>query len=77
MAGYVIRRLLVALPTLLLVAAAVFFLMRLVPGDPATLILGDAELEKQTVVLKDLRTSAQEEIPLAEVAARLATMLTC
>ncbi len=42
MAGYVIRRLLVALPTLLLVAAAVFFLMRLVPGDPATLILGDA-----------------------------------
>lgn len=40
--GYVIKRLLVSLPTLVLVAASVFFLMRLIPGDPATVILGDA-----------------------------------
>lgn len=42
MLAYVLKRLLVALPTLVLVAASVFFLMRLIPGDPATVILGDA-----------------------------------
>ena len=40
--SYVLKRLLVALPTLLLVAASVFFLMRLIPGDPAIVVLGDA-----------------------------------
>ena len=42
MIGYAARRLLAAVPTLLLVAIAVFLLMRLVPGDPAQLMLGDA-----------------------------------
>jgi peptide/nickel transport system permease protein len=41
MTAYLLRRLLAALPTLLLVALAVFVLMRLVPGDPAQLMLGD------------------------------------
>lgn len=41
MLRYVLKRLLLALPTLLLVSAAVFLLMRLVPGDPAVLMLGD------------------------------------
>ena len=35
MLPYLLRRLATAIPTLLLVAAAVFFLLRLVPGDPA------------------------------------------
>lgn len=61
MAGYVIRRLLVALPTLLLVAAAVFFLMRLVPGDPATLILGDAATPE---AVADLRAALGLDRPL-------------
>ena len=61
MAGYVIRRLLVALPTLLLVAAAVFFLMRLVPGDPATVILGDAATPE---AVADLRASLGLDRPL-------------
>ncbi|MBR9766626.1 MAG: ABC transporter permease, partial [Rhodobacteraceae bacterium] len=39
--AYIFRRLLWTLPTLLLVAIMVFFLVRLVPGDPAQLILGD------------------------------------
>lgn len=42
MGGFVLRRLLMALPTLFLVAATVFILVRLIPGDPATLMLGDA-----------------------------------
>lgn len=41
MLGYVLRRLILTLPTLLLVAVAVFVLMRLIPGDPVQLMLGD------------------------------------
>lgn len=42
MAAYALKRLLQTVPTLLLVSAAVFALIRLVPGDPAQLMLGDA-----------------------------------
>ncbi len=38
---YALKRLLWALPTLLLVSIAVFALLRLVPGDPAQIMLGD------------------------------------
>ncbi|MGH8241027.1 MAG: ABC transporter permease, partial [Steroidobacteraceae bacterium] len=39
---YIARRLLLSLPTLILVAVAVFILARLIPGDPAQLLLGEA-----------------------------------
>jgi peptide/nickel transport system permease protein len=42
MLGYVARRVLMTLPTLLLVAVTVFALMRLIPGDPVLLMLGDS-----------------------------------
>lgn len=38
---YISRRLLLALPTLFLVSVIVFALMRLIPGDPATVLLGE------------------------------------
>jgi peptide/nickel transport system permease protein len=38
---YFIRRLLMTLPTLFLVGVSVFSLIRLIPGDPAQLMLGD------------------------------------
>lgn len=38
---YFLQRLLWSVPTVLLVAIGVFALMRLIPGDPALLILGD------------------------------------
>lgn len=41
MLRYVLKRLLLALPTLFLVALAVFFLVRLIPGDPAQVMLGE------------------------------------
>jgi peptide/nickel transport system permease protein len=41
MLAYAGKRLVLSLPTLLLVAVTVFVLMRLVPGDPVTLMLGD------------------------------------
>ena len=40
MVTYVVRRLLVAIPTLLGVATIVFSLLRLLPGDPAVIIAG-------------------------------------
>jgi len=42
MFGYIARRVLMTLPTLLLVAVTVFVLMRLIPGDPVLLMLGDS-----------------------------------
>ncbi len=41
MIGYVIRRLLLAIPTLLAMLTMVFILVRLVPGDAAVAMLGD------------------------------------
>lgn len=61
MAGYVLRRLLAAIPTLGLVAVAVFVMMRLVPGDPAQLILGDAADAES---LRALRESLGLDQPL-------------
>jgi ABC-type dipeptide/oligopeptide/nickel transport system permease component len=39
--GFFIRRLLAAIPTLLAVLTLVFVIVRIVPGDPALVILGD------------------------------------
>jgi peptide/nickel transport system permease protein len=39
--GYIFKRLLLTLPTLLLVSVGVFFLIRLIPGDPALVLLGE------------------------------------
>ena len=41
MMRYAIKRLLLAIPTLLAMLTAVFILVRLVPGDPAAVMLGD------------------------------------
>jgi peptide/nickel transport system permease protein len=62
MLGYTLRRVAAAIPTLLLVAVTVFFLLRLVPGDPALLILGDAATAES---LADLRASLGLDRPVA------------
>jgi peptide/nickel transport system permease protein len=41
MLRFALARILMAVPTLLIVAVSVFVLIRLVPGDPASLMLGD------------------------------------
>jgi peptide/nickel transport system permease protein len=41
MLSYICKRLLLTLPTLLLVAVAVFLIIRLIPGDPALVLLGE------------------------------------
>ncbi len=41
MLTYIAKRLLLSLPTLILVAVIVFFLIRLIPGDPAQILMGE------------------------------------
>lgn len=43
---YFLRRILLAIPTLLLMLTVIFVLVRLVPGDPAIAILGDQASEE-------------------------------
>jgi peptide/nickel transport system permease protein len=51
--AYALNRLIATVPTLLIVAASVFVLMRIVPGDPALLILGDAADAEQVRALRE------------------------
>ncbi len=41
MIAYIIKKLLLAVPTVLIVAVIVFALMRMIPGDPAQILAGD------------------------------------
>jgi peptide/nickel transport system permease protein len=61
MLRFAITRILMAVPTLLIVAVAVFGLIRLVPGDPASLMLGDLADEAS---LANLRRNLGLDHPL-------------
>lgn len=63
MIGYAARRLVAAIPTLLLVAISVFLLMRLIPGDPAQLMLGDAATPEEVEALRR-SMGLEEALPL-------------
>jgi len=52
MLGYLARRLAMTIPTLLLVAVAVFVLVRLIPGDPVQVMLGDVVQPGQVELLR-------------------------
>jgi peptide/nickel transport system permease protein len=55
MLGYIFKRLLLTLPTLVLVSVAVFLLIRLIPGDPALALLGvDADAASLATLRADL-----------------------
>ena len=61
MTSYVIRRLLLAIPTLLAMLTVVFILVRLVPGDAAVAMLGD---RASAEALAALRTQLGLDQPL-------------
>ena len=43
MGSYLVKRILLFIPTLVMVSLIVFFLMRVIPGDPAlVLLMGDS-----------------------------------
>lgn len=52
LALHIARRLAWILPTLVLVGLLVFVLMRLIPGDPALLVLGDSATPEQLAALQ-------------------------
>ncbi len=61
MASFVVRRLLQLVPTLLLISAVVFVLLRLMPGDPAEIIAGqDASPE----IVADIRARLGLDRPI-------------
>jgi ABC-type dipeptide/oligopeptide/nickel transport system permease component len=61
MTSYIIRRLLVAIPTLLVVLTLVFLLVRVAPGDPATAVLGQ---QASREAIENLRTKMGLDKPL-------------
>jgi peptide/nickel transport system permease protein len=63
MLRYLARRLLMTVPTLLLVAVAVFTLIRLIPGDPIQVMLGDAADATQVAELRR-QLGLDQPIPL-------------
>lgn len=67
MTTYVLRRLVAFVPTMFVISLLVFLMIQLVPGDPATLILGNeatatrvAELREQMGLDRPLVTQAAE-----------------
>jgi ABC-type dipeptide/oligopeptide/nickel transport system permease component len=52
MLSYGLRRVLVAIPTLLAVLSIVFFFVRVAPGDPALVILGDSASQEALAALR-------------------------
>lgn len=62
MIRYIIKRLLLAIPTLLAMLTVIFVLVRLVPGDPAIAILGDQATEES---LQALRVQLGLDQPIA------------
>lgn len=52
MIGFVVRRLLAAAPTLIAVLTLVFVIVRIVPGDPALVILGDQATPEAIAALR-------------------------
>jgi peptide/nickel transport system permease protein len=61
MLKYAVKRLLMTIPTFLIVATVVFTLIRLVPGDPAAVMVGDLE---DPTVLEDVREHLGLDKPL-------------
>ncbi|MFW7343005.1 MAG: ABC transporter permease [Burkholderiaceae bacterium] len=61
MIKFAIKRLLLAIPTLLAMLTAVFVLVRLVPGDPAAVMLGD---QASAEALQALRTQLGLDLPV-------------
>jgi peptide/nickel transport system permease protein len=63
---YVLKRLLAAIPVLLGVSVIAFALVRLVPGDPVTVLLGPGYNEQQAAVLRE-RYALDRPLPVQYV----------
>ena len=69
MLRFALTRVAMALPTLLIVAVSVFVLIRLIPGDPASLMLGDLATPAS---IADLRARIEDLSVIEKALTRLA-----
>lgn len=63
MAAYLLRRILLAVPTLFLVALLVFALIRTIPGDPALILLGEGA-DAEAVAAFHARYALDKPLPV-------------
>ena len=63
MLAYIIRRLLLLIPVLLIVGVIVFTLMHLTPGDAASVMLGRDATEEQKIALRE-RLGLDQPVPV-------------
>ncbi|HWK65294.1 MAG TPA: ABC transporter permease [Rhizobiaceae bacterium] len=63
MAFYIFRRMLMALPTLFLVALLVFVLIRTIPGDPAIVLLGEGA-DAASIAATHARLGLDQPLPV-------------
>ena len=63
MLGYLVRRLLLAIPVMFVVAAGVFLLLYLTPGDPVSVILGPDASPQQAQELRQ-RLGLDQPVPI-------------
>lgn len=61
MLSYALKRILMAIPTALVVSLLVFIMIRLIPGDPVTLMLGDAG---DPALVAEMRAEMGLDLPL-------------
>lgn len=66
MLAYTLRRLLMTIPVMLLVATTVFMLLRLTPGDPAGIILGPDATEERRLELRQ-QLGLEDPLPVQYV----------
>ncbi len=53
MIGYIVRKTLIAIPTIFVTVTIIFLMMRVIPGDPATAALGNYASESSIKALKE------------------------
>jgi len=53
MLAYIIRRILILIPTLLGVSIIVFLMLRFTPGDPAEMLLGERVTEEALYEIRE------------------------
>lgn len=64
--AYLFRRLLLFIPTLLLISVVIFFLSRLSPGDPVTQFMGGDPFEEGVQGSRSMQSARQEYATVAE-----------
>lgn len=64
MGGYIARRLLATLPVVFLTSVVIFALMRLLPGDPVQVLVGQTQAEMSAETLAEIRHEYGLDRPL-------------